>query len=103
MLEDERITKHPKIQGALYFPTEDGPIYLDQLPQKRCYAYYSLSSTLYLLGKENAARAYADKARALQAFDEVSIKALVAYDLQRLQETFPSRASQIEQYRATLR
>ena len=49
LLKDEKVTALAKNRQRLYFPTGSGPVYLDQLPQKQCYAHYSLSVTLFLV------------------------------------------------------
>ncbi len=96
LLDDQQITQLQKNQDSWYFPTDNGPVYFDALTEKRCYVYYSLSATLRLVGRTEAAATYAAKARALKVADKASIQALVALDLKQLQAQDRSLAPRID-------
>ncbi len=87
LLDDEKITSLQKNKDSWYFETSDKPVFFYELPKKKCYAYCSLSVTLYLMGQETEAAAYMIKANGLKINDndKLSVIELVLTDLMRLQ------------------
>ncbi|MDQ3776709.1 MAG: tetratricopeptide repeat protein [Pseudomonadota bacterium] len=65
LLDDPKISALPKNQEALYSLVEERPVYLRQPEAKRCYAYWTVSATAYLLQQPEVARDAAARARAL--------------------------------------
>jgi len=99
-LDDKRITDLPKNRKTLYFPAGDGTVSLHNVEQKRCYALLSLSATAYLLGRPDAARAYAAQARPAAFPDGAEVARLLASDLRRLKEDQPAIGARIDEYLA---
>jgi len=83
LLDDPAVTGLPMNQDPWYFETDQVRIEFHRLERKKAYVYYSLSTTLYLLGQEDEAREYRERARALGDKEE-EVKEVVSYDLQRL-------------------
>jgi tetratricopeptide (TPR) repeat protein len=101
-LDDPEITSLSKNKMSWYFEIGDQQIYFNDLPEKKYYAYYSLSVTLFLLGKEQEAEGFMKEARDLEIDDRESIKALVDFDLTRLREENPHLINRIEACRKKL-
>ncbi|MHC4146183.1 MAG: tetratricopeptide repeat protein [Planctomycetota bacterium] len=97
-LNDPEITALPKNKVAWYFEVGDEDIYFYDLLEKKYYAYYSFSVTLFMLGKEQEAERFMKMADDLEIDDQhqKSIKALVDFDLTRLREENPTLTNRIE-------
>ncbi len=100
-LNDPEITAQPKNE-IWYFEIGNEEIYFYDLPEKKYYAYYSLSVTLFLLGKEQEAEGFMKMADNLEIDYSESVKALVDSDLTRLQKEKPTLTNRIEAYRKKL-
>ena len=101
-LNDPEITALPKNEMSWYIEMGDEDIYFHDLPEKMYYAYYGLSVTLFLLGKEQEVEGIMKKAGDLQIDDRDSVKALVDFDLTRLREENPTLTNRIEACRNSL-
>ena len=99
LLDDQVIPTLEKNKIPWYFTADGGRVYLYDLPEKQCLAYYGLSVTLSLLERQTEAESFVNKARRLQTAAETSIRALVEADLRRLQTEQPQFADRIKQYR----
>jgi len=65
LLDDPAVTGLPMNQQPWAFETDRARIEFHGLERKKAYAYYSLSTTFYLLDREDEAMEYLNKARAL--------------------------------------
>ncbi|MFO1433521.1 MAG: tetratricopeptide repeat protein [Candidatus Competibacteraceae bacterium] len=88
LLDNPTVTGLPMNQEPWAFETDRVRIEFHLLERKKAYAYYSLATTLYLLGQEDAAREYREKAQALGDKQE-EVKEVVSYDLRRLADEQP--------------
>ena len=98
MLDDPAVTGLPMNQDPWFFETDQARIEFYGLKRKKTYAYYTLSTTFYFLGQEDAALEYLDKARALRDPKEGEVKEVVSYDLQRLATEQPRWKERSESY-----
>ena len=98
LMDNFSITELPENQDPWSFETDKERIEFHTLPGKRAYVYYSLSTTLYLLGQEAEALEYLHKAGELHVPKEEEVKAVVTYDLQRLATEQPRWKQRSEDY-----
>ena len=98
-LADTALVKLPKNQSRLYFPTARGAVYLDGLTQKQCYAFYSLSATLFLLGERTEAADRAAQARKVCGSSAADIRDLLVHDMDLLQRARVEWKDGIEAYK----
>lgn len=98
LLDDSAVASLPMNQDPWFFETDQARIEFHGLERKKAYAYYSLSTTSYLQGDEDAAREYLDKARALRDPKEEEVKEVVTYDLRRLATEQPRWKERSEDY-----
>jgi tetratricopeptide (TPR) repeat protein len=85
LLDDEEVTSLPLNRGQLLFHVEDVPLYIYDLPQMRCYSYYSMALTCHLLGMREQAEAFIQKARDVAAEDQTPPKTLLVANVAELQ------------------
>lgn len=98
LLDDAKVSALPKNQETLYFPVEERPVYRPE--QKRCYAYWTVSATAYLLQQPEVARDAAARARALDIPNHPEVVRLVKSDLRHLKEEKPELGVKIDGYLA---
>ncbi len=84
LLDDPAVAGLPMNQEPWGFETDQARIEFHGLERKQAYAWYSLSTTLYRLGKEDEAQEYLDKAQALRDPKAEEVKEVVSCDLRRL-------------------
>jgi tetratricopeptide (TPR) repeat protein len=85
LLDDEEVTSLPLNRGQLLFHVGDVPLYVYDLPQMRCYSYYSMALTCHLLGMREQAEAFIQKARDVAAEDQTPPKTLLVANVAELQ------------------
>lgn len=78
LLDDEAVTSLPLNRGLLLFHVGDEPLYIYNLPQMRCYSYFSMALTCHLRGMMEQAQAFIDKAREVKAEDRTPPEKLLA-------------------------
>ena len=100
LLDDAKVSALPKNQETLYFPVEERPVYLRRPEEKRCYAYWTVSATAYLLQQPEVARDSAARARALGIPNHLEVVRLLKSDLRRLKEGKPELGKKIDGYLA---
>jgi len=99
-LEDKTIMSKPDNQEAWYFEIATGKnIELIKLDEKKSYAYFCLSVTLYLQGDMEGAENEMQKLRDLKAARQADINALVTADLDGLVQANGSFAEQVAAYK----
>ena len=98
-LEDDKIATAPQNQGPWYFEIGNEAVTLSTLTEKRCYAYYSLSASAYLLGEEADAEARYKEALSVCPAGESVLKEVIRYDLGRVVEANGKYAARITAYR----
>ena len=99
-LEDEIIMIKPENQDAWYFETVPGKrIELVTLEEKKSYAYYCLSVSLYLQGDMKGAENEVQKLHDLNLAHQANINELLTADLDALVEANGSFAEQIAAYK----
>jgi tetratricopeptide (TPR) repeat protein len=100
LLDDAKVSALPKNQEALYSPVEERAVYLRRPEEKRCYAYWTVSATAYLLQQSEVARDSAARARALGIPNHLEVVRLLKSDLRRLKEEKPELRVKIDGYLA---
>ncbi|MGH2357290.1 MAG: tetratricopeptide repeat protein [Candidatus Limnocylindria bacterium] len=100
LLDDTQISALPKNQESLYFPVAERPVFLRRPEEKRCYAYWTVSATAYLLQQPEVARDAAARARALGIPNHLEVVRLLKSDLRRLKEGKPELGVKIDGYLA---
>jgi tetratricopeptide (TPR) repeat protein len=99
-LEDKTIMTKPENQDAWYFKIVPGKgIELVTLEDKKSYAYYSLSVSLYLQGDKEGAENKVQKLRDLKVARLADIHALLTADLDALVQANGSFAEQVAAYK----
>jgi tetratricopeptide (TPR) repeat protein len=99
-LEDKTIMGKPDNQEAWYFEiTPKTNIKLISLNDKKGYAYFCLSVTLYLQGDLEGAENEVQKLRYIKIDHQADIKALLTADLDQLEQANGSFAKQIAAYK----
>ncbi len=99
-LEDKTIMSKPDNQEAWYFEiTPKKNIELISLNDKKGYAYFCLSVTLYLQGDVEGAENEVQKLRYIKIDHQADIKALLIADLDRLEQANGSFTKQIAAYK----
>ena len=99
-LEDKTIMSKPDNQEAWYFEiAHEKNIELISLDEKKSYAYFCLSVTLYLQGDMEGAENEMQKLRDLKAARQADINALVTADLDALVQANGSFAEQVAAYK----
>ena len=99
-LEDETVMSKPENQEAWYFETAPGKVIeLLNLDEKKSYAYYCLSVSLYLQGDGAGAEAEVQKLRDLKVARLADIKLLLTADLDALVQANASFAEQVDAYK----
>jgi tetratricopeptide (TPR) repeat protein len=99
-LENKTIMTKPENQEAWYFETAPGKgIELVSLEEKKSYAYYCLSVSLYLQGNSEGAENEVKKLRDLKVGRQADIDALLTADLDALVQANGSFAEQIAAYK----
>lgn len=99
-LDDAKISALPKNQETLHFPVEKRLVYLPRTEEKRCYAYWTVSATAYLLQQPEVARDAAARARAVSIPNHLEVVRLLKSDLRRLKEEKPELGAKIDAYLA---
>lgn len=99
-LEDKSIMSKPENQEAWYFEIAPGKVIeLLKLDEKKSYAYYCLSVSLYLQGDMEGAEAEVQKLRNLKVARRADINALLKANLDALVQANGSFAEQVEAYK----
>ena len=99
-LEDETVMAKPENQEAWYFELDPGKVIeLAKLDEKKSYAYYCLSVSLYLQGDKEGAEAEVQKLRDLQVAWLADINALLTADLDALVQANGNFAAQVDAYK----
>jgi tetratricopeptide (TPR) repeat protein len=99
-LEDKTIMSKPDNQEAWYFEIAPGKnIELFGLDEKKSYAYFCLSVTLYLQGDMEGAENEVQKLRDLKVARQADINALLSADLDALVQANGSFAEQVAAYK----
>jgi tetratricopeptide (TPR) repeat protein len=98
-LENEKIAMEPQNQGPWYFEIGNEAVALQDLAEKRCYAYYALSVSSYLLEEEANAEARHKEALSVCPTGESVLKDVIRYDLARTAEANNKYAARITAYR----
>ena len=99
-LEDKTIMSKPDNQEAWYFEIAPGKnIELFGLDEKKSYAYFCLSVTLYLQGDMEGAENEVQKLRDLKVAPQADINALLSADLDALVQANGSFAEQVAAYK----
>jgi hypothetical protein len=78
LLDDEAVTSLPLNRGTLLFHVGDEPLYIYDLPQMRCYSYFSMALTCHLRGMMEQSQVFIDKAREVKAEDRTPPEKLLA-------------------------
>lgn len=101
-LYDENFSGLDKNKGVWFFKTDSKTVVsLYSLAEKRCYALYSLSMTLFLLRKDRECEAeqYARQAHDIETNQKASILDLVRWDLQSFEQKHPAYRERAGEYR----
>ena len=99
-LEDKKIMSKPDNQEAWYFEIDPGKnIELVTLEEKKSYAYFCLSVSLYLQGDKEGAESEVQKLRDLKVARQAEINALLTADLDALVQANGGFAEQIAAYK----
>jgi tetratricopeptide (TPR) repeat protein len=97
-LNDERVMTKAENQDPWYFEVGKEGIEFYDLEEKKAYAFYSLCATFFLLGQDQEARAFADKARALGVAHEANVTEVLSFDLGNLARKNTGLAKQIDTF-----
>jgi len=99
-LEDKSIMSKPENEETWYFETAPGKVIeLVKLDEKKSYAYFCLSVSLYLQGDMGGAESEVKKLRDLKVARQANINKLLAADLDALVQSNVSFAEQIAAYK----
>jgi tetratricopeptide (TPR) repeat protein len=99
-LYDENFSGLDKNKGVWFFETDSKTVVsLYSLAEKRCYALYSLSMTLFLLGNNREAEQHARQGHDIETDQKASILNLVRWDLQRFEQKHPEDRERANEYR----
>ncbi|MCX7097003.1 MAG: tetratricopeptide repeat protein [Methylococcales bacterium] len=99
-LEDKDIMAKPDNQEPWFFENQPGKfIRLMSVGEKKCYAYYSLSVSLYLQGDIEGADVEVQRSKFFKVTSLRDIRALVAADLDDLVLANPSFAGSVASYK----
>ena len=99
-LEDETIMAKPENQEAWYFEIAPGKVIeLVTLDEKKSYAYYCLSVSLYLQGDKAGAEAAVQKLHDLKVARQADINALLTADMEALAQANAGFAEQVDAYK----
>jgi tetratricopeptide (TPR) repeat protein len=99
-LEDKTIMTRPDNEEAWYFEGASGKVIeLAELEEKKSYAYFYLSVSLYLQGDMEGAENEVNKLRALKVARQSAINALLTADLDALVQSNVGFAEQIAAYK----
>lgn len=99
-LYDETFSGLDKNKGVWFFETDSKTVVsLYSLAEKRCYALYSLSMTLFLLGNDREAEQHARQGHDIETDQKASILNLVRWDLQRFEQKHPEYRERAKEYR----
>jgi Flp pilus assembly protein TadD len=99
-LEDETVMAKPENQEAWYFELAPGKVItLAQLDEKKSYAYYCLSVSLYLQGDSEGAQTEVQKLRDLNIARLADIKVLLTADLDALVQANASFSAPVDAYK----
>ena len=99
-LEDETVMAKPENQEAWYFELAPGKVItLEQLDEKKSYAYYCLSVSLYLQGDSEGAQTEVQKLRDLNIARLADMKALLTADLDALVQANASFSAPVDAYK----
>ena len=99
-LEGETIMTKPENKEAWYFEIAPGKVIeLVKLDEKKSYAYFSLSVSLYLQGDKAGADAEVQKVRDLKVARQADINALLTVDLNALAQANTGFAKQVDAYK----
>lgn len=104
LLSDEKVSGLDKNKGGWFFMAgekEKKEVSLYDMKEKRCYALYNLSITLFLLNQGKEAGLYFKEARDLKIEQDATIASLALWDLRRFAEKHPAYKEQAEKYRKT--
>ena len=101
MMDVKDLTDNDKNKDGWFYDAGDETVGLFSLDEKKQYTPYSLSMTLFLLGKEEDANSAAAKAQSMNTYQETSIKKLVRADLQRYLEKYPKMTGHAKRYADT--
>ena len=99
-LDDETVMIKPENQEAWYFEIAPGKVIeLVKLDEKKSYAYYCLSVSLYLQGDKARAETEVQKLRDLKVTRQADIKALLLADLDALVQANEGFAELVDAYK----
>jgi len=99
-LENKTIMSKPDNQDVWYFEiAPEKKIELASLDEKKSYAYFCLSVTLYLQGDMEGAENEVQKSRDLKVVRQTDINALIKADLDELVQANGSFAAQVAAYK----
>jgi tetratricopeptide (TPR) repeat protein len=100
LMDDEATTSLKRNIGAWFFHVEsDKIIQFFDFPKKRCYAYFNIALTSYLLGLEEESKAFLEKARELETPEEPSVKELVNFDISVLEKEQPDTIEKLNGFK----
>ncbi|MBN2427168.1 MAG: hypothetical protein JXK94_02405 [Deltaproteobacteria bacterium] len=100
LMDDEEITALDRNKGVWFFHVEsDNLVQFFDFPKKRCYAYYNIALTSFLLGLEEESRAFLEKARDLGTPEEPNVKELVNFDISALEKEQPDTTEQLNGFK----
>ena len=99
-LDDETVMMKPENQEAWYFEISPGKVIeLAKLDDKKSYAYYCLSVSLYLQGDQAKAETEVQKLRELNVARLADIKAVLTADLDALAHANGGFAAEVDAYK----
>ena len=99
-LEDKTIMSKPENQEAWFFEIPPGKeIVLPTLEDKKSYAYFCLSASLYLQGDREGAENRVQKLRDLKAARQADINTLITTKLDELVQANSHFAAQVDAYK----
>ena len=100
LLEDKDVTSLRRNHGEWFFDTEfdKGALFCD-LEEKKCYSYYSMALTCYLIDSKKEAQEYIDKAQKLGSCDKTSTMDFLNFNIICLQKRDRNLINKIDEFR----
>jgi len=83
-INNDEIMNESINSGHWFWNSDTGTIYFYDLNMKKCYAYYNIALTAYLLNNYTAADKYISEAKALNSSSELQVKNLISFDINEL-------------------
>lgn len=89
----------PNCRSYFFMADDDGSgVYFKEIIEKRCYSYYTVALTCYLLISEEEGKKYLEEAKGLQHCDKTSAQKYLKYNINCLKKENPIIISKLTEF-----